>query len=73
VAAASRGRVPRRTLDTARKDLADVDDSVQKAGAAMKADDYLAARMSLQGVREKIESALRSLEPAAVQSSRRTR
>ncbi len=73
VAAASRGRIPRRTLDTARKDLADVDDSVQKAGAAMKADDYLAARMSLQGVREKIESALRSLEPAAVQSSRRTR
>ena len=73
VAAASRGRIPRRALDAARKELADVDESVQKAGAAMKADDYLAARSSLQGVKEKIESAMQSLAPPAAQSSRRTR
>jgi hypothetical protein len=55
VAAATRSRTPRRVLEGARKDLAAVDESVQKAGAAMRADDYLAARTALQGVKEKIE------------------
>src|SRR5438132_1442754 len=50
-----------------------VDDSVQKAGAAMKADDYLAARTLLQGVKERIQQAMKALEAPGVQSSRRPR
>ena len=73
LAGATRARVPRRVVDTERRELASVDERVQKAGAAMRADDYLAAREALQGVREKIEQAVRALEPASVQSSRRAR
>ena len=73
LAAATRSRTPRRVLDGPRTDLAAVDQSVQKAGAAMRADDYLSARSALQGVKERIEQALRALETPAVQSSRRAR
>ena len=71
--AATRARVPRRTLEGPRTELAAVDESVQKAGAAMRADDYLAARAALQGVKERITQALRALETPGVQSSRRAR
>ena len=73
LAAATRTRVPRRVLDGPRKELAAVDESVQKAGAAMRADDYLAARTDLQGVRERIEKAMQALPAAASQSLRRVR
>jgi len=73
LAAAARSRTPRRVHDGPRNDLAAVDQSVQKAGAAMRADDYLAARTALQGVKERIEQALKALETPAVQSSRRAR
>jgi hypothetical protein len=73
LAAASKARVPRRVLDGPRKELAAVDESVQKAGAAVRADDYLAARTALQGVKERIEKAMQALDTPAVQSSRRTR
>ena len=73
LAAATKAHVPRRVLDGPRKELAAVDDSVQKAGAAMRADDYLAARTALQGVQERIAKAMQALETPAVQSSRRTR
>jgi hypothetical protein len=73
LAAASRTRISRRVVDAQRRELAAVDDQVQKAGAAMKADDYLAARTELQGVRERIQRAVRALQPPAVQSSRRAR
>ena len=73
LAAAARARMPRRTLDGPRAELAAVDDAVQKAGAAMRADDFLAARTALQGVRERIEKAMEVLPATAVQSSRRTR
>ena len=73
LAAASRSRIPRRTLDGSRKTLAAVDDSVQKAGAAMKADDYLSAKADLQGVREQITQATTALEGPGAQSSRRSR
>jgi flagellar hook-basal body complex protein FliE len=73
LAAATRSRTPRRVLDGPRTDLAAVDQSVQKAGAAMRADDYLAARTALQGVKERIEQALRALGTPTVQSSRRAR
>jgi len=73
LAAAPRSRIPRRTVDGSRKTLAAVDDSVQKAGAAMKADDYLAAKADLQGVREQITQATTALEGPGAQSSRRSR
>ena len=73
LAAASRSRIPRRVVDSQRRELAAVDESVQKAGAAMRTDDYLAARTALQGVKERIERAVRALEPPGAQSSRRTR
>jgi HAMP domain-containing protein len=73
LAAAGRTRTSRRVIDASRRELAAVNEPVQKAGAAMKADDYLAARTALQGVRERIERALKALEPPAVQSSRRAR
>jgi flagellar hook-basal body complex protein FliE len=73
LAAATRSRTPRRVLDGPRTDLAAVDESVQKAGAAMRMDDYLAARMALQGVKERIEQALQALATPPVQSSRRAR
>lgn len=73
LAAANRARVPRRVLEGPRSELAAVDESVQKAGAAMRGDDYLAARTALQGVRERIEKAMQALPAATSQSSRRAR
>jgi hypothetical protein len=73
LAAANRSRASRRVIDGPRKELAAVDEHVQKAGAAMKADDYLAARTELQGVKERIQAALRALQAPGVQSSRRAR
>jgi len=73
LAAATKARVPRRVLDGPRQELAAVDESVQKAGEAMKADDYLSARAALQGVKERIEKAMVALTPPPAQSSRRTR
>src|SRR5258705_3682906 len=73
LAAATKRRASRRVLDGPRSQLAAVDDRVQKAGEAMKADDYLSARAALQGVRERIQQAMRALEPPASQSSRRRR
>ena len=72
MAAATRARVPRRTLDGPRQELAAVDESVQKAGAAIKADDYLSAKAALQGVQERIRKAMSALGPSTVQSSLRT-
>jgi hypothetical protein len=60
-------------LDGPRNELAAVDDRVQKAGEAIKAGDYLSARAALQGVKERIQQAMRALEPPASQSSRRRR
>ena len=73
LAAATRARVPRQILDGPRQELAAVDESVQKAGEAMKADDYLSAKAALQGVKERIQRATRALGAPAAQSSRRAR
>jgi hypothetical protein len=74
LAAAEKSRVARRTLTEARSRLAEVNGSVQKAGAAMKADDYMAAQPALQGVKERIEGVVATLDAAvAAQSSRRRR
>jgi hypothetical protein len=73
LAAATRARVPRRVLDGPRQELAAVDESVQKAGEAVKAGDYLSAKTALQGVQERITRAVSALRPPATQSSRRAR
>ncbi len=73
LAAAGRTRTPRRVIDASRRELAAVNEPVQKAGAAMKADDYFAARTALRGVKERIEGAMKALEAPAAQSSRRAR
>jgi hypothetical protein len=74
VEAARRTRVPQRTLRGLETDIAAVDDDVQKAGAAIEAGDYLAARPLLDGARTRIEQALVALDAqAASQSTRRRR
>jgi hypothetical protein len=70
---ANRARVPRRTLREAQQALARADDDVQKARAAMKADDYDAAQPVLQGLKERIEKVLAAIDAAATQSTRRAR
>jgi hypothetical protein len=72
VAAAERSRSARRTLREAQQLLASVNDDVQKAGAAMKAEDYAAAQPALMGIRERLGRVMYLLEqPQASQSSRR--
>jgi len=73
LAAAGGTRTSRRVIDASRRELAAVNGPVQKAGAAMKADDYLSARTALQGVKERIEGAMKALDAPAAQSSRRAR
>ena len=72
--AAEKSRVARRILTDARATLAEVNGNVQKAGAAMKADDYMAAQPALEGVKARIEGVVSALEGAiSAQSSRRRR
>ena len=73
LAAATRAGPPRRAIEGPRTDLAAAEKSVQEAGAAMKAGDYLSARAALQGVKTKIAHAVSVLAPPAAQSSRRSR
>jgi hypothetical protein len=74
LAEAEKTRAPRRALTEARKVLAQVNQDVQEAGAAMKADDYLSAQPALDGVKERIEGVIASLnEATGAQSSRRRR
>jgi hypothetical protein len=71
---AERARVPRQTLRGARQTIAAVNAAVQKAGAALRADDYLAAQPVLAGVKEQTEKAIGSLDASLkAQSSRRRR
>jgi hypothetical protein len=73
VTAAEKSRIERRTLTDARTALAAVNADVQKAGAAMKADDYMSALPPLTGVRERIEKIIATLNAGMTQSSRRRR
>jgi hypothetical protein len=74
IAAAEKGRTPRRAIADARRTLMQVHDDLQKAGAAMQRDDYLAAQPVLNGIKERIVEVLASLQtPPAAQSSRRRR
>ena len=73
VAEAEKSRVPRAAITDARGRLAKVNDDVQKAGEAMKQDDYLAAQPALSGVKQRIEEVIASLDAATAQSVRRRR
>lgn len=73
LAAAEKARVPRATLTEARATLAAVNGDVQEAGAAMKADDFMAAQQPLASIKERIEGVIASLDAAMSQSSRRRR
>jgi hypothetical protein len=74
MAAAERGRVPRRSLRAAQQALAQVNEDVQKAGAAMQSNDYMAAQPALNGVKDRIEAVIKSLdEMTASQSANRRR
>jgi hypothetical protein len=74
LAAAEEARANARTIRPARQALAQVNADVQKAGAAMKAEDYGAAQTALNGVREAIQKVIEML-PAAPppQAARRRR
>lgn len=74
MAAAQRARAAARALREPADDIARVNDDVQKAGEAIKAGDYLAARQALEGVKERIEKALAAVDAAmGSQPSRRRR
>jgi hypothetical protein len=62
MAAAEQARVPRRALREAQQALARVNADVQKAGAAMKAEDYAPAQTALNGMKERIEAVIASLD-----------
>lgn len=67
-------RVPRAALRDAQASLARVNEDVQKAGAAMEAEDYLAAQPLLDGLVERIEAVIAAVGPEpGVQSPRRIR
>ena len=70
--AAERRRVPRTVLRDVRQTLALVDADVQKAGAAIKQQDFEGAKVTLTGVKARLDKALASLDNTRpVQPSRR--
>jgi hypothetical protein len=71
VTSASGSRAPRRIVTDAGRRLAQINDDVQKAGEAMKNDDYLAAQQLLAGVKQGIESVIAAVDKAMPQSARR--
>jgi hypothetical protein len=73
VADAQRARVPRQTLRRSTESVARINEAVQKAGAAMKADDYLAAQPMLDGIRQQIEQTLGALNAAMKSQTLRRR
>ena len=72
ISAAENAHINRRVLRDAQQALGQVNLDVQKAGAAMKAEDYGAAEAALKGVKERIERAIAPLpRPAGSQTSPR--
>jgi hypothetical protein len=69
--AAEARRVPARTLRQPQQALVSLNADVQKAGEAMKADDYRAVAQLLEGVKARIEKVIGELDTGApVQSAR---
>jgi len=71
LAAAERARVPRRLLIQPAADLTAGEAALQKAGEAIAADDYLAARATLEGVKERVEAAMAAVDGAMAARSPR--
>lgn len=61
LAAAERARVSRGPLKQPADDLTAAEADLQKAGEAIAADDYLAARAMLEGVRKRVMAALAAI------------
>lgn len=74
LAAAEKSRVTRRVITDAQRVLAAASDDVQKAGAAMQAEDYAAAEKGLTGARQRIAQVLNRLDSSLrAQNARRRR
>lgn len=71
--AAERAGVPRRTVVDARRSLVQVSGEVQKAGAAIKVQEFAKALPILQAVKARLERTLKSVEAAMPQSAKRSR
>jgi len=69
VAAAERSRIPRQTLREAQQALAAVTADLQKAGAAMEANDYPGAQPMLSGLKERIGRVTATLDSQATTQS----
>jgi hypothetical protein len=71
--AAEARRVPRRTLRAPQAALSAVNADVQKAGEAMKADDYRAVGQLLEGLKARIEKVIADLDGGPPTQSARPR
>ncbi len=61
---AERTRIPRRIVADARASLAMADSDLQKAGAAVQAQDFSAAQAALSGAKKRIEQVIARLDAA---------
>jgi hypothetical protein len=66
-------RLPRRVVAEAARAVAALDADVQKAGEAIRAEDYEAASATLTGVKERITEAMATIEPPAPSQTPRRR
>ncbi len=73
LADAERARLPRQTLRAAREKLTQVNGAVQKAGAAIQADDYAAVQPALQGLKTQIVNVTASMDASLKSQSLRRR
>jgi hypothetical protein len=73
VDAAERSRVSRRTLREAQEAIARINADVQKAGATVRAGDYMTAQRLLSGLDERTRKVIAALDAARSQISRRHR
>jgi len=73
MAAAEQSRVPRRSLREAQQALARINADVQKAGAAMQAEDYTTAQDALNGMKERIDAVIASLSNIGGASAQKRR
>jgi hypothetical protein len=60
--AAERARVARRLLQQPREELTVAEAVLQKAGEAVAAEDYLSARATIEGVKERVEVTLAAID-----------
>ena len=72
IEAAEKARAPRRLIRESRLALAQVNEGVQKADAAMKAEDYASAQATLDGVESRLTKVVAALDAALpAQSAKR--